>query len=971
MKKILVFLLCICTLACFQSNFLVASVTQLELSITDQLKDIDYVFCVDGGGTKTALQILDSKGNPLSLHRNGRQSFLLQGDCSNVVVVGKNEVKDVFKSLFQNLRVGENREKVEALLSRSLFIGGFAGAGRKEAKEALENIIHDLGFKPERVLIYTDAGLATELLGENGAILIAGTGSICYTKEQGMLGRFGGLGYRIGDDGSGYDIGLRAIKATIQEEFEYGEHTSLTPLIKELFNISRSSELVMSINGNQVKPGKIASVAPLVFQEAWKGDRIAFQIVEKAAHELGDLLAKAVDSSEIKHCLTYLIGGLFQNKNSDQFIKQICHSPLMQQLKKSERPLLVNLSEKMIPTLVVQEKLKLAQGDEYRNLETLPIGDEFLKGESKTDFNKEFVTTELSHPESKELSHIFFKDHLQGLKVIQKLDYSVIDGATTFVDNEFEKVALKMIKKVKNGGRVFFVGSGSSGRLCVDLSAKWREFWKKQDPGSPYKNAVVAIMPGGARTFVKLEGELEDSENSGYDALKDKNITSKDIVILVSASGTARFNVGAAKYARSTRADCYYFFNSKTIPKRTTDLFNKEGVKPICLDIGPQTISGSTGLQAASLGTLSWGLILNEVLLNLTGEITSVEKKRPLLTISQLEKSWDQVSSKLEAIRDIVDLQIEIFSHENSNFWKAYDETYQGYVTFLSSEDCFREILVDSTSTTINFSSNPPRSISEMGKKKAEYRAYMVGDYANVDCWNKLIGRNLVENEFKETSEMLISMKGKGYGEYSSRTVSAKNLIVGVFSSSLEQKKVLSLALELSKAKARGLKTVMIALEEEGLPIDSAILSYLNENDVGVIIYGIPKDPLGLTKTLTLKQILNLISNGAMIGMNKVYGNVMIDLSPSNSKLVDRSIRIIKQILDDHAIETSYSYELLYSYVVRALKYKWLAENQLGKHVPSPSKLVLTMLKKSCDVEKAVSLLKINNENIELIMSEI
>jgi len=148
----------------------------------------------------------------------------------------------------------------------------------------------------------------------------------------------------------------------------------------------------------------------------------------------------------------------------------------------------------------------------------------------------------------------------------------------------------------------------------------------------------------------------------------------------------------------------------------------------------------------------------------------------------------------------------------------------------------------------------------------------MVGQCPNVESWEKLMGRKIHLDEQEEVSKFLVSMNEEGFGEYAGRTISSKNLIVGVFSTSLESNKILTLALELTKAKDRGLKTVLIVLEEEGLPFDTALISYLDQMDVSVIIPDIPSDPLGVIKALTLKQILNLISNGSMIGMNKVMG---------------------------------------------------------------------------------------------------
>lgn len=123
---------------------------------------------------------------------------------------------------------------------------------------------------------------------------------------------------------------------------------------------------------------------------------------------------------------------------------------------------------------------------------------------------------------------------------------------------------------------------------------------------------------------------------------------------------------------------------------------------------------------------------------------------------------------------------------------------------------------------------------------------------------------------------------------------------------------------------------------------------------------------VSLMTTTMLKQILNYVSNGAMIGMGKVLGNIMVDVSPSNNKLVDRGVRIIQRLLElpvpASAVAEEQVYNLLYEFVVRAFTFKQLMEAQYGTLVPPPIPMVVTMLggllsesdsTPSCDVDEA------------------
>jgi len=156
-----------------------------------------------------------------------------------------------------------------------------------------------------------------------------------------------------------------------------------------------------------------------------------------------------------------------------------------------------------------------------------------------------------------------------------------------------------------------------------------------------------------------------------------------------------------------------------------------------------------------------------------------------------------------------------------------------------------------------------------------------------------------------------------------------------------------------------------------------------------VIVDNLAGDSLGLVTSLVLKKILNLVSNGAMIGAGKVVGNIMIDVSPANNKLIDRSIRIIQELLrreegkKDDKIKTEEeeekekekdgggvmmlsglgvssfpSYGELYELVTRVFSLKKLWVNQHGVSIPSPIRVILEMLRGGRTVQEAIDKLQ-------------
>lgn len=930
-----------------------------------------YIFCVDGGGSNTQLKVLDKDGQQQVLHhsQNPKSCYQIEMGSSNINVVDQNKIKEDFQNLLNNLYIGESLLPVKSIIKNSAFIGGFAGAGADEPKKQMVEIIKSLGFPAKRVGVFTDAGLALELTGEKGAILIAGTGSICFVQDGEKLHRVGGLGYRMSDEGSGYYLSLKGIKAAIESEYDPRDATSLTAPIKDFFGVQKARDLIQPIQKNLISSTEVAKLSYIVFDEAQKKDPVALELVKDSADQLAELLVKGIKKSQLKHCKTYLIGGLFQSNCSEEFIDQISSSKAFTSLSDEQKPLLINISKCMIPSIVVKEALRYKSDKNYKAIIGLPVVDQSSCGEFKKKFSMGFITTEKSNPDAENLSQVFQQSSLEGLQLLHKLDDSVLHGTEKYIDQHLEPLYQDLIEKVKNGGRICFIGSGSSGRIACDLAAKWNKAISEKEHLKKYKESVCGIIAGGPRAFVKAREGFEDSDELGMQALQEINFKSEDVAILISASGSANFNVGAAKYAHEKKGSCYYFYNSEKVPLRTQSLFDNKLAQPILVDIGPQSITGSTRLQAASLAELCMGLTLEEVLCNLNSKQKLNIKEKGLETLDQVKTAYNKVYNHLDECAKIIDLELEVFLNPQANFWKTFDESNQGFITFLANQDSLREVMVDTTETAPTFSTNPPRDIShDLGRKRAEYRAFLITSNSNQDAWEELIERPLKKQEFLQVSDLLVSSSAQGYGSFNLRVEEKNNLLIGVFKSSQKAEDTFKLLKELKNAKDRGLKTALIVLEEEGSPLCCDLNEIQSVSHTSMILKDLPKDSFGLASTLALKQTLNLISNATMIKMNKVYGNTMIDVSPTNNKLIDRTIRIIQQIhAKHHPSEKPFSYELLFQYVTRASLYKKLMDQQLHTHVPSCTKLVLTMLEKKCSPEKATEFLKNNHENVHEI----
>jgi N-acetylglucosamine kinase-like BadF-type ATPase len=265
-----------------------------------------YLIGIDGGGTKTDCAIADLSGK--IIHQSA-------GRPSNFLIIGVEEaIENIFALIEENLFALEGD-----FADVKQIVIGVAGAGREEDAILLEEGFKDYaeleGIHFKGVKVLSDAHIALEGSFPNsaGCILIAGTGSILFGKdEKGVIHRVGGFGRMIGDEGSGYSIGRKALNAVSKASDGRGEET----LISELLNAKMSSG---SANGiiNKVYKEKldVASVAKIVIQAAEEGDPIAEDILDEEADELVLHIKSLINTIHTNKLNVSFSGSLIDNKN--------------------------------------------------------------------------------------------------------------------------------------------------------------------------------------------------------------------------------------------------------------------------------------------------------------------------------------------------------------------------------------------------------------------------------------------------------------------------------------------------------------------------------------------------------------------------------------------------------------------------------------------------------------------------------
>jgi N-acetylglucosamine kinase-like BadF-type ATPase len=231
----------------------------------------------DGGATKT-------KGVAL----NPEKQIIAEGagKSANFQIIGVEQASRNIVSVIELIL-----KKVSADFSqiKTMYLG-LAGAGRKDDAEKMRDGFIDFLEKKKypvpKVQVESDAIAALEgaFGGKPGMILIGGTGSVLFAKEDsGEIHRVGGWGRSIGDEGSGYALGRSCLTAVAKEFDGRGKKTMMTRLLKEKKNIDSPQSLIAEV---YQKNFDISSAAPIVIEAAEKEDGVALEIVMANADEL-------------------------------------------------------------------------------------------------------------------------------------------------------------------------------------------------------------------------------------------------------------------------------------------------------------------------------------------------------------------------------------------------------------------------------------------------------------------------------------------------------------------------------------------------------------------------------------------------------------------------------------------------------------------------------------------------------------
>ena len=552
----------------------------------------------------------------------------------------------------------------------------------------------------------------------------------------------------------------------------------------------------------------------------------------------------------------------------------------------------------------------------------LEASKDFLENEKQ--FHLGVIPTEQSNPLTKNLSATIAKDTAKGVKTILSADKYIAKVAREqFNTKEFAAFVDDIKRCMDERKKVVFSSVGASGRMAIQMDGAWRTFWQglvDKIPAHRFEflemaEVVSSFTTGGDRALVRSVENFEDYMTFGAKQVDEAEMGPGDVLVALSECGLSASINGSAVRGYELGVKTYYLFCNpehilRTHLDRARKVFecldeydanqkagidNGKYIVKIPLFVGNMAVSGSTRMQVTTVELLAAGAAL-EVAANrwlkenLTEEELKVVKGE-MISLDQYADAFESLNKQLSSgkalkgLASAVEMEVETYSQN-------------GLVTYIT-HDYLLDIMTDTTERQPTFTLPPFKKFKEQTDNLSW--AYIKDPlYPNEVAWQHVFRRPIKGLEW--TVEDYVQMQASQDIINNPPKVSGAEVL----------EYVIGYEDDPSRYSRKVSKLVLIDINGSATP---EIVEWFNKEVVkysgGVVIrFGqipaakIAKDeiriPVELPRTCTdimyhllVKVAFNCLSTGTMAKMGRVYGNWMVQVLPTNKKLIDRSTRII------------------------------------------------------------------------------
>ena len=464
----------------------------------------EKILGVEGGGTKTAWVLVERDGDELRILEQGKLP------PSNFRLTTPERLRTILSELPKD----QNR------------VGVFlAGCVTDEDRQSLSRLCAEI-WPSAKIVVGNDrdSGVAAALGNADGIVVNAGSGSSVTGRRSGKIEKAGGWGHILGDAGGGYFLVIQALRLILREYDLHRGEVQFTAKILHALSLNNLDELVRW--AQTADKMEIALLAPVVFEAAANGDAHVVKILEEGASCLCEYTESVATRLHLLAPKVVLIGGLFQRDS-------IYAHTFRRRLKKNLPDARVAAAERA-PELGAA--WLAAEMNELPNVHATPASAE------KID-NLAAALTEQRNPRSENLEKMSARELVQLFVDEEKSVQEALRGAIVDLAKTVDVVA----KSLRDGGRLFYVGAGSSGRIAVlDASEIPPTFGAQRE-------LVQGIIAGGVTALHRSVEGAEDEESGGTLAIDERGIKGGDIVIGITASGRTPFVLSALARAKVDR----------------------------------------------------------------------------------------------------------------------------------------------------------------------------------------------------------------------------------------------------------------------------------------------------------------------------------------------------------------------------------------------------------------------------------
>ncbi len=479
---------------------------------------------------------------------------------------------------------------------------------------------------------------------------------------------------------------------------------------------------------------------------------------------------------------------------------------------------------------------------------------EFLKdGEYKLGF----VEAEQRNPLTLSLGEDYKRDTIKGVRTLISADSAIEPLYRQTLKSEiFRDFCEEIYTTLINGGRIIISGCGSSGRLAMRIEASWREALRGTTL-EKLSGSVISLMTGGDYALIRAVESFEDHVDWGYAQASLLALTSRDILIGVTATAETTSVLGTAQNAIKNGARVWMAVCTEPSTllgklERADKVYTSRLCKSIYIPCGGMAVTGSTRMQSSTVEQAVIASALELALARINGDRIDIS---------------DGFASALSALDE---KSITHLTDKEASLYEGH-----GHVTYFADEFLL-DVLADTTERGPTFC--VPLFRPRMCKDEPLSWAFVKNPFLPTrKAWLKCFGR--MPRCIEKQDHALLGIP---------QDIKIPNI-------GLDALMQFEIGCEDDPEREQGESLAIWIGQSTPREYLSAAEKYKDRDEFIFNTHVLPTR-LKIFEHLSAKMAINTFSTGVMAKNGRICGNYMVNMNISNKKLIDRGSRMISDL---------------------------------------------------------------------------